>query len=544
MSKVAPTATVLANYDPARDEEPGLLVEKGGTGMGETEPSKYQQWVAAPGTVLFDGPVAVVFWAAMKEFSTPKRGIVEAYLMDCDPAGSDCVQIAYGLRDILDWSGGYGSWSRHAIDFGPVNYTVAEGRSLGVRFVVGDDSDDDIMFAYDTAFFQSGITDSAPGDIAIDCDFSDWTNGSGTDFLLEDQGGNDDFRTPAWADLTVFGVSTNVVDAIKILAGFDNTVAFNGTAGTLFDTDMDGNVNMVLLANIDTSGNSIELYECDDTLTDGCGSANLLRTYDDSCYCSTVAAGPWNDDTLTEMAIPFADLKTDGGPMMITALISYTPGSLLISPMDSVLGDDGQDYDARIYFDAMTGNAEIIESAGDSFIVRRASDPSMVREAQAHQTDALAPFDDLPGTLGNGQTYFYIVEREGGIPVALSAHSNAYLGVVRIGFDDNDPLTAPVDAVYSEVSLDTASIPADGTTQATLSVTPRDTDGELVGAGCDIEIDPSSLDPGMLAGPVTDHLNGSYTIPIIATATGNGEIVVTVEGITLTDQPTIEFTSP
>src|SRR2546425_2863108 len=40
----APTDPTLANYDPARDAFPGLWIQKGGVGVGETDPTKYQLW--------------------------------------------------------------------------------------------------------------------------------------------------------------------------------------------------------------------------------------------------------------------------------------------------------------------------------------------------------------------------------------------------------------------------------------------------------------------------------------------------------------------
>ena len=546
MSPVVPTATSLANFDPGRDDAPGLVVQRGGDGMVESNPEKYQQWMTTSGSVTLNGSAAVVFWAAMKEFGTPARGVVEAYLMDCDPTGVDCVEIANSARDILNWSGGWGTWSRHSVDFGLVSYTVADGRSLGVRFVVDDASDDDIMFAYDTVDFPSRITDNAPGDIAIDCDFSDWTNGGGSEFMLPDQGGEDDFGAPSPArlDLTTIGVSSNRVDALQILMGFDDTSIFMGAAGTLFDTDMDGNVNYALVADVNDSIVVLELYSCDDTITEGCGAAVLTRTYDDSSYCGATGPGPWDDDILVEMVVPFTDFNSDGDPMFITSLISYAANNLLTAPMDSVFGVDDEDYQASIYFDAMAGTVQIVPTVGTDFVIRRTADPSTVRSAPAHATVTLAPYDDLPGTLGDGQVYYYIVEKEGGMPVALSAHPNNYDSVVRLGFDDNDPFTAAVDAAYSTVTADLAGIPADGTTRATMSITPRDSHGDLVGAGCDIAIDALALAPGALAGPLTDHRDGSYTVSIVATETGTGEVVVTVEGITLTDRPTVEFTSP
>ncbi len=544
MSFTAPTTTTLINFDPGRDDTLGLLVARGGAGMAETDPAKYQQWIAAPGSVTLDRSVGLVFWAAMRDFATPRRGIVEAFLMDCAPTGDSCVEIAHGIRDILDWSNGLGFWSKHSIDFGLVSHTVAADRALAVRVVVGASSDDDMLFAYDTSGFPSHLTGNARGDVALDCNFSDWGNGAGTEFVLADQGGPDDFRSPTRLDLTQVAVATNVVDALQFLIAFDDIPVAGGTAGTLFDTNLDGNVNFALVVSVDDAEVALELYRCDDSMTEGCGSAVLMRTYDDTSYCAGTGMGPWNDDTLIEADIPFADLASGGSPMFITSLISYAAVNLLTSPKDSVFGAGDEDYQASIYFDPLQGFAQIVPTVGTGFTVLRSGDPTTVRTVPAHATISMSPFDDLPGSLGDGQIYYYAVEKTGGMPVPLSADSNSYDGVVRLGFDDEDPLSAAVDPVTSRATLDVTSITADGSSYATLTVTPRDSHGVAIGAGCDIEIDALALSPGAAAAPLRDNRDGSYTLLIAATETGTGEVVLTVEGITLIDRPPVTFTNP
>ncbi|MBD3867573.1 MAG: hypothetical protein IFK94_05560 [Acidobacteria bacterium] len=544
MSPVAPTAPALTNNDPGRDDALGLLVAKGGAGMAETNPVKYQQWVTAPGTVTLDRSAGLVFWAAMKNFATPRRGIVEAYLMDCEPSGGGCVEIAHGTRDIQDWSNGLGFWSKHSIDFGLVSHTIAADRSLAVRIVVGANSDDDMMFAYDTAGFPSHLTGNARGDIGIDCDFSDWGNGEGTEFILADQGGPDDYRSPTRLDLTQVAVATNLVDALQFLIAFDDIPVAGGTAGTLFDTNLDGNVNFALVASVDDAEVVLELYACDDSMTEGCGSAGLLRTYDDTSYCAGTGMGPWNNDTLIEADIPFADLATGGSPMFITSLISYAAASLLTSPKDSVFGTGDENYQASIYFDPLQGFAQIVGSVGTGFTVRRSGDPATVRTAVDHATTTISPYDDLPGTLDDGEIYFYVVDKTGGMPVPLSADSNRYDSAIRLGFDDENGLSAAVDPLASQAALDRTSVTADGTSYATLTITPRDSHGVAIGAGCDIEFSSIALSPGAAAAPLKDNRDGAYTLLIAATGPGTGQLVVTVEGITLTDRPTVTFTNP
>ena len=43
MAISAPPAQALPNFDPGRDDEPGLLLKKS-SGYSESDPTKYQQW--------------------------------------------------------------------------------------------------------------------------------------------------------------------------------------------------------------------------------------------------------------------------------------------------------------------------------------------------------------------------------------------------------------------------------------------------------------------------------------------------------------------
>ena len=83
----SPVAPSLGNFDPGRNATPGLLVEKGGSGVLEADPVKYQQWVGPSDGVSLDGAFNFVFWAAMKDFRTGVRGIVQAFLWIAIPPG-------------------------------------------------------------------------------------------------------------------------------------------------------------------------------------------------------------------------------------------------------------------------------------------------------------------------------------------------------------------------------------------------------------------------------------------------------------------------
>jgi hypothetical protein len=542
LSTSAPTAALLANHDPGRDSVPGLLIERGGSGPSETDPFKHQQWtIAAAGTSL-DGPVALEFWAAMANFAQGSRGVVEAFLLDCDASGTACSTLAQGSREVVDWSGGFASFGLHSIEFGAISHQVASDRSLAVKLVVGTAADDDMLFAYDTSAYASRLTDTAVSDIVVDGDFSDWFNGHGINVGFDDQAGAEDWKSPSRLDVTHFAVSTNRIDAFQMLMGVDDAPANGATAATLLDTDIDDNANFALVAEVNGSQATVELYRCDDTLSDGCDNDVLLDTYTASYYAVGTAPGPWNIDSYVELTVPFSDVGFNGGGLMVTSMVSYAASSLLTSAKDSIFGTGGQDYTARLYFDTIDGVTTVTTGpVGAGFVVRRHADPSQVRSTASHATPSQGPFDDTTGTLDDGQVYFYVVENSGGVPAKLSAHANVLDRAVRLGFDDDDPLSALADPAVSTVIADAATIGTDGIDSVTVTVVPRDVGGTPLGRGLDLTVDSIQLAPAMLAGPVTDRLDGSYSFDVVSQSTGTAVVEITVEGTILSDLPQIEL---
>lgn len=157
LSTAAPTSGSLPNYDPGQDSDPGRKLDKSDEGWNEDNPGKHQLWVAPKGEMTIDGQVTLTFWSAMKDFDQDKGARVEAFLLDCNPGGSTCVLIDQGSRESYPWSAS-ASWVSKTIDFGSVTYSIAENRSLAIKVVVGDDSDDDMWFAYDTTSYPSRLS--------------------------------------------------------------------------------------------------------------------------------------------------------------------------------------------------------------------------------------------------------------------------------------------------------------------------------------------------------------------------------------------------
>lgn len=94
----------------------------------------------------------------MKDFETTKKGVVQAFLLDCTSSGTSCNLIDSGSKTLDPWSGGSSTWVSRTINFGSVTYSVPSGRSLAVKVVVGDQSGDDMWFAYDTTSYPSSLT--------------------------------------------------------------------------------------------------------------------------------------------------------------------------------------------------------------------------------------------------------------------------------------------------------------------------------------------------------------------------------------------------
>ena len=175
--------------------------------------------------------------------------------------------------------------------------------------------------------------------------------------------------------------------------------------------------------------------------------------------------------------------------------------------------------------------------------VHRTNDPATVRGSAPAAVAVQSPYDDAPGVLDDGQMHVYYVEDDAGDPVRIAVHKNLPLSTVRISFDDEDPFSAPVDAALSGVTLAPATIPADGSTIALVTIFPRDAAGVPLGTGLDISLDGSALWPGSLLGPVTDEGNGLYTARILSSAPGQGDVWVTVEGILLSAEPSVTYES-
>jgi radical SAM superfamily enzyme YgiQ (UPF0313 family) len=192
------------------------------------------------------------------------------------------------------------------------------------------------------------------------------------------------------------------------------------------------------------------------------------------------------------------------------------------------------------------GVAALLFSAGAAsgappVSIHRASAASQVADAPAMAVVAQAPFDDAPGLLSDGLLHFYVARDASGQPLAISLLKNVPLDTVRVAFDDENALAAPVDEFLSTVTVAPDTIPADGFTMAVVTIVPRDAAGVPLGSGLDVRLDPSALWPGGLVGLAADLGNGAYRARILSSTPGQGEVWVTVEGAPLASEPTVVY---
>lgn len=181
--------------------------------------------------------------------------------------------------------------------------------------------------------------------------------------------------------------------------------------------------------------------------------------------------------------------------------------------------------------------------AAGPFQVRRAATGEAVCSSAPLATIATAPYDGDTASLMSPTSYYYGVYDASGAALEISVQMNPMTHAIRIGFDDGNAASAAVDAGASSVDVAPAEIRADGLQMASITITPRDADGVLLGRGLSISIDSSLLWPAHLSGPIVDLGNGSYTATAVASVPGTGAVRVVVESVSLAPLPTITATA-
>ena len=93
-----------------------------------------------------------------------------------------------------------------------------------------------------------------------------------------------------------------------MLFGFDDVPSGEATAAVLIDANLDDNADFMLGVILDGGSSTVQLYGCDNSSPYGCGGAVLDTTYGTDSYCAGTAAGPWDNDTFVEVALPVTDV--------------------------------------------------------------------------------------------------------------------------------------------------------------------------------------------------------------------------------------------
>jgi hypothetical protein len=151
--QTVPIASTLFNYDADRDAGPGRGIARGGSGPGEVDPAKHQQWLTPGATVAvtINGTVRVDLWTAAKDFSTAVTIQSSVYLSD----------VQGGSRTVIAQAGftfqGTASWSQTTVFMGVSGFTLAPGHSLELTVIAQGTSADDLWLAYDTTAYKSRI---------------------------------------------------------------------------------------------------------------------------------------------------------------------------------------------------------------------------------------------------------------------------------------------------------------------------------------------------------------------------------------------------
>ena len=164
MDEVAPSASVLFNYDTDRDDDPGLLVRKSSKGLLETNSRKFQSWRTAPlaADLAIKEDSFIEFWSATKNFRTDRSGEISFFIRDRDPSTGLYVEIASGTVFDPDWQWGVEDFVKKSLTIATREYVVPAGHELELKITVDEKSHDHMLLAYDTtsqpSFFIPSIT--------------------------------------------------------------------------------------------------------------------------------------------------------------------------------------------------------------------------------------------------------------------------------------------------------------------------------------------------------------------------------------------------
>lgn len=150
-----PKAGELSNFDPGRDISPGLLLQRTPNGLQETDEAKYQHWQTDIGHMSLSGIPTLVLWASVKDFDTTKVGVFTAYLLQCPEWGYDCTALA--AEEQAFQLSPTDIWVETMVTFPEIDYEISDNTALAIRIVASDESEDDLLIAYDRINYRSRL---------------------------------------------------------------------------------------------------------------------------------------------------------------------------------------------------------------------------------------------------------------------------------------------------------------------------------------------------------------------------------------------------
>ena len=348
LATAVPPSAPLPNYDPGRDAFPGLVISKGGSGIGETDPDQYQIWRAPVDSVgVVDARVQFTFDSAMKDFQIGKRGSVTAFLVDA--SGPTLTQIASASLQVDDWA--EGGWQQFTIDFGDVTYDLPAGHQLALKLVVENTSQDDLWFAYDTQghpsrllFLPNTPSDSAGSAI--------WSDGTAVP------------KTSVWSG-SAFGPegsSANLSTRLRIIQGADaptrteRIVVGVDNAGVVRGEQWNGSSWSVLPISPLASLSSSNYWSVDVAYESASGDAVVVWS-NDTTGTAGVSFSVWNGSSWSAPSTITTPIAGAARQLQLAASPDSDEMVLVVSNASS------QDY-ALVWNGSAWGNAQTLSGAG------------------------------------------------------------------------------------------------------------------------------------------------------------------------------------
>jgi hypothetical protein len=145
----------MPNYDRGRDLEPGLFLQRSDLGLLETDETRYQHWQTEMSGRRLVGYPTLILWSAAAGFDAELRGVFSAFVLDCPASGVACAELA--SEELTVSPSEVGAWTEATIALPQIDHVFGEGHHLGIRIVVSEKSETDMIFAYGYPKYRSRL---------------------------------------------------------------------------------------------------------------------------------------------------------------------------------------------------------------------------------------------------------------------------------------------------------------------------------------------------------------------------------------------------